>query len=88
MRPWKIVTVGIWALALACVAAYAVVRVTAPTPAAAPAMPPGEAAVAVTEEGGRLPVMFDTPSFALTDQTANPSTASSSGARSGSASSS
>ena len=65
MRPWKIVTVGVWALALACVAAYAVVRVTSPTPAASPA---GDAAVAVTEDGGKLPVMFDTPSFQLTDQ--------------------
>ena len=68
MKPWKTVTVGLWVLAALSVAAYAAYTITAPKPAASTDMPDMAVAAAVTEDDGKLPVMFDTPSFELTDQ--------------------
>ena len=66
MKPWKLVTVALWALAIASVAAYAVVRLAGPT------APSGVAASIdyspqTLGAAGELPVLFPAATFALTD---------------------
>ena len=58
--------IALWALAIASVAAWAVVRVTMPEPAPQPAVTVEAPGLELTD--GELPVLFSTPEFDLTDQ--------------------
>ena len=67
MRPYKLLTVGLWVLVFAVAGAFAVVYATAPDR-------PPQVGVAVPyeqvfdEADDTLPVLFDAPAFELTDQ--------------------
>ena len=71
MRVKTFVIISLWLLALAMVAAFAVVKATTPTP-------PARAAADVplfddpADADGKLPTLFETPSFTLTDQNGRP----------------
>jgi cytochrome oxidase Cu insertion factor (SCO1/SenC/PrrC family) len=59
MRPLKVISIGVWALAVACVGAYFIVKTTAASEPAQPVQPP-------------LPELFEFEEFAMTNHRGEP----------------